>query len=129
MSQPEIKVLPEHIRANLAKCSQHVQMVCLECGYDGLIGVQRQERKYKWLWFLPFVLVSVYGSIIAVYAWMNPYVLYNGSIGGLAKQIPSLWVFVVCGGIAGVFGIDVKKFYLCPNCECVLKKNDQTGEA
>ena len=115
MNDSNVNILPEHIRANLAKCQSHQQMLCLECGYDGLVGVVNESREYKWAWFMPFILLSLYG----IYEVFNPHRLYSG---GFVSNVPPIWLFLIFGLLAGVFGIAVKKTFLCPNCERELHK-------
>ncbi|MCK0915074.1 hypothetical protein [Acinetobacter pittii] len=37
----DTNILPEHIRANLKQYESHHQCTCLECGYQGLMGVKQ----------------------------------------------------------------------------------------
>ncbi len=56
----EHKILPEHIRANLKQYEGHHGCTCLECGYQGLMGVKQIVLPWWatwWAFLAGFVVV------------------------------------------------------------------------
>ena len=46
--------LPENIRLNLKKYEKHRHVTCLECGYDGLMGINNPNYSGVIFWILLF---------------------------------------------------------------------------
>ncbi|HCA5292490.1 TPA: hypothetical protein MW255_001058 [Acinetobacter baumannii] len=51
----ESNILPEHIRANLKLYESHHTCTCLECGYQGLMGVKQIIFPWWATWWALFV--------------------------------------------------------------------------
>lgn len=113
MSNAAFTVLPENIRANLAKCNNHKEMTCLECGYVGLMGVLRTEVKYR---YPVIALALILIAILGIFDFST--ILAKGVNG-----VP-FWSYVLAALIFSPFLKTEKKFWLCPNCEkeLLLKK-------
>ena len=106
-------LLPEKIRANLAKFNKHTNLTCLECGYVGLVGVVRKKYEFKLAWFVPFLLVTLYTIFVMSLALLNPF--------SPSLNMPNIWFSLISGGVAGIFGTEIKMVYSCPNCESELQ--------
>ena len=52
-------VLPEHVRANLAKYSEHEQLTCLECGYVGMMGVAQKTDRVSSKKSLTYLVIAL----------------------------------------------------------------------
>ncbi len=113
MSDAACTMLPEKIRANLAKFNQHTNLTCLECGYVGLVGVVRKKREFKLVWFIPFLLLILYTIFVISLALLNPF--------SPSLNIPNIWFYSISGAVAGIFGTETKTVYSCPNCESELQ--------
>lgn len=101
-------VLPEHIRASLAKYSEHANLTCLECGYVGLMGIRAKERK------TPPAKMIAYGL---VFLGLLALVLLYTTVKGI--NIP-WWLCLIAGAILGGFITGVINHYECPNCNADL---------
>lgn len=58
----EQSVLPEHIRANLKQYESHHRCTCLECGYQGFMGIKEIVTPWWatwWAFFAGFVVVFI----------------------------------------------------------------------
>ena len=114
-----VAVLPEKIRLNLAKCQNHQQMTCLECGYSGLMGVYREVRH----WRKPIVVVAVIYFSLALYASFLSGA--NEALDVVATLVfllfPS-WVNYLVGAFIFLTISTKTQMFLCPNCERELVK-------
>jgi hypothetical protein len=103
------EVIPEKIRKNLAKYEKHINLTCLECGYVGLMGHVREEKKYR----TPLVVISL--IIILFFAVTNLVPSLYG-YGFLTAYIP-MWMKLGAGILIGVFIVKRSNILQCPNCE------------
>jgi len=108
-AKPGINIIPENIRANLAKYEKHIKLTCLECGYVGLMGHVREEKKYR----TPLVVISL--IIILFFAVTNLVPSLYG-YGFLTAYIPT-WMKLGAGILIGVFIVKRSNILQCPNCE------------
>ena len=83
------------ILENLKKCKKHVSILCLECGYNGLMGVKSEKSQWG--------RALLFGTGIALIS-MNFIGLSNSVI---------VWGLAV-GALSEVFKT---RTLLCPNCE------------
>lgn len=104
-------VLPEHVRASLAKYSEHEQLTCLECGYSGLMGVaQKTDRvPQKKFWMYMTIAVTIM-LLIDVMLTMQG-----------AAIIP-WWLHILVGMGVAIFTAGSIKIYECPNCSAALSR-------
>lgn len=109
-----INVLPENIRKNLAKSQIHHKLLCLECGYDGLMGQCREIDHWRW----PLVVIAIFLAVFGIYfygfggtnEWMD-------AITALLFFSFPMWVYLVVGLAVSYFVKYTIPVYLCPNCE------------
>ena len=99
----EIKRIQESIRINLAKYQSHKQVTCLECGYEGLMGVSKiiENKRSSWPVYALATLVFMFGTFL-----FGPLVILVG---------------LILGGMLGVYlgskDNASRKFHVvCPNC-------------
>lgn len=107
-------VIPEKIRKNLAKHEKHVKLTCLECGYEGLMGLVREDKKYR----KPLVIMALLFLAFAGAANFIP-ALY--SLGFMYGSLP-VWIKFGIPLAIGVFMIKRTQIIQCPNCEKELAK-------
>lgn len=104
-------VLPEHIRASLAKYSEHEQLTCLECGYSGLMGVahktDRVPQKKFWLYML---------TTLGIIAMIDISLTMQGA------AILPWWLHLGAGLGVALFTAGSIKTYECPNCNAALNR-------
>jgi hypothetical protein len=77
-------------RGELRKHKQHTQLLCLECGFDGLMGVEATKEPWftRWWFLLPVAFTGI----------------------GL------IWVMA----IAVFGALETKEFARCPNCKRLI---------
>lgn len=103
-------VLPEHIRASLAQYSEHKQCTCLHCGYSGLMGVSRKERKHN-----RTKTIMAAGVVFGVIIMLE----LSSQMKGGPGIIP--WWLGLTLGIGFAAYDSVQTSYLaCPNCNTEL---------
>lgn len=115
-----VNVLPEDIRKNLAKSQVHHKLLCLGCGYDGLMGQCREVSQWRW----PLVVIAIFLAIFGIYfsflggtnAWMD------GVAAVLFFSFPP-WVYLVIGLAVSYFVKYTIPIFLCPNCEREIARN------
>ena len=106
-----ISFLPEHVRANLAKYSEHEQPTCLECGYSGLMGVAEKKDRVPQKKFWAYLITTV--TIIAL---INIALVMQGG-----TTLP-WWVWVPASLGVVVFTAGSIETYECPNCNAALTR-------
>lgn len=107
-------VIPEKIRKNLAKHEKHVKLTCLECGYEGLMGQVREDKKYR----KPLVIIMLLFVAFAAAANFIPaFYPYGFAYGSLP-----IWMKYGIPLAVGVFMIKRTQIIQCPNCEKELAK-------
>lgn len=107
-------VLPENIRKNLAKSTEHHTLMCLDCGYTGPMGVSRHINHWRW----PLVVLAAVLGVFLIYFFLfaGKSKLMDDLTFLLFFSMPS-WVYIV-GGFVIMFTIrKVVPMFLCPNCE------------
>jgi len=98
------------VLGRLQQHSEHQQYLCLECGYNGLMGVAGDAT--PWRGFKLTLLASFLAAIACVYLAINsPYLIKD-----------HLWMWLCCFTLACVCckaHIDAKpkRFLHCPNCD------------
>lgn len=99
-----ISLIEPRIAENLKQYAKHEECICLECGYEGLMGVGKPILSA----YLRIPLkISLF--IIVLFA----YVLLGKSI----------WVLLALIAITAPLQIKLGKHYLfCPNCQLMVKK-------
>ena len=104
-------MLPEHVRANLAKYSEHENLTCLECGYSGLMGVAQKTDRVspKKFWTYSIIALAILGFIDIVLSMKG------------ASILP-LWLHAIVGLGVAIFTMGSVKTYECPNCNAALAK-------
>jgi hypothetical protein len=112
-----MEILPEHIRANLARYRVHRQCACMQCGYVGLMGVHREENKYSSAQFF-----KITSGAIAVFAVILVISALSGSAG-----FP--WWLGLSVGAVIAFSLGGKNTYLaCPNCNTTQRHYLRRGK-
>lgn len=106
----DIHVLPEHIRASLAQYSEHKQCTCLHCGYSGLMGVSRKERKHN----RTKTIITV-GAILGVIMMLEMSSQMKGGPG-----IIPWWLGPLLGASAVIYDGVQTSYLACPNCNTEL---------
>lgn len=94
--------VPPEILENLRPYKQHINRLCLECGYNGMMGVVKVKRPwYTSFWF--FILLTVFIFV---------------PIGLIMFGIDPLWTGIALGVIFGLATRNNKQIItLCPNCK------------
>jgi hypothetical protein len=99
-----ISLIEPRIAENLKQYAKHEDCICLECGYEGLMGVGKPT--------LPAYLriplkISLFIIILIAY--------------GLTGK--SIWALLALSAITAPLWIKLDKHYLfCPNCQLMVKK-------
>lgn len=105
----ESYVLPEKIRSNLSRYEKHDTGLCLHCGYSGLMGVHKTERKNN-----RSKTIAIGLSIFSLF------ILLDISSQMANRETIAWWIY----GIAGIclaFYDSRKKIYLaCANCNAEI---------
>ena len=85
-------VLPEHVRANLAKYSEHEQLTCLECGYVGMMGVAQKTDRVSSKKSLTYLIIAlaILGFIDIALSMKGASILplWLHAFVGLGRQLP-----------------------------------------
>lgn len=107
-------VLPENIRKNLAKSTEHHTLMCLECGYTGPMGVSRRVNQWRW-------------PLVGIAGFLGVFLIYFFLFAGSSKVMDDLtfllffsmpgWVYLVCGFVIMFTIRKIVPMFLCPNCE------------
>jgi len=84
--------IPDNIRQSLAQYKRHKLVLCLGCGYNGMMGVVEGSDKVPWYLSWPFLIFLILTGI---------------------GFIPAL----VLGALRGM---STKVQVVCPNCNHVL---------
>ncbi len=87
--------LPEKIRLNLKKYEKHRQVTCLECGYDGLMGINNPKYSGAIFWIVLFG-IAMFLTTLGVNFWIIFFIVFFATF--FKKSL---------------FGDKV----VCPNCE------------
>jgi len=90
--------MPEKIRNNLKKYEKHINKICLECGYSGLMGIVSETKSSTGFW----IALGVGGFILGIFA---------GGYGLFLCLIIGVWV-----------GVSSKKTLECPSCNSILQE-------
>jgi hypothetical protein len=104
------QILPEHIRASLAKYNKYQQCTCLACGYSGQMGVHREENKVGntkgWI-----IILSILGilALISIQQQMA------------GKPIIPFWFMGLVGIGLGIYSSRKNIYVICPNCNSELE--------
>lgn len=107
----EVNILPEHIRASLAKYTEHTNITCLECGYVGLMGIKSKTKKTSTTKKVTYSFLFV-GIIFVI----NVYLTIKGA------SILPLWISLLGACIlVFILGGDINIFE-CPNCSAKLSE-------
>jgi len=95
MNDTSQQALPPKILGNLKKYKNHVSIMCLECGYSGLMGVKSEKAKYLTAFGMATLITLIAAGFVSL------------------SCLPMVW-----GGSFGVLsGLLVTKILSCPNCE------------
>jgi|GEM_PF-2002404 len=135
-----VTVLPENIRKNLAKFTEHQQLTCLECGYSGLMGVVRTKRKVMfgklvWPMVIAFLVLSQYWwfmmhtesgqmAMMRHLSFPDDYPVMVG-VDLMVEAIfghTSGWVWVMAGALFVGLLVKQRVYFQCPHCEKELLK-------
>ncbi|MGK5017045.1 hypothetical protein [Janthinobacterium sp. HLS12-2] len=104
-------VLPEHVRANLAKYSEHEQLTCLECGYVGMMGVAQKTDRVSSKKSLTYLVIA-----LAILVFIDIVLSMKGA------SILPWWLHAIVGLGVAIFTTGSVKTYECPNCNAALGK-------
>lgn len=104
------QILPEHIRNSLAQYEKHQQCTCLHCGYSGLMGITREEKK-----------VSNTKGIIILICFLSPLALYSYAQQLAGKPIVPWWLGLLVGVGVAAYSMRTQDYLACPNCNIELK--------
>jgi len=108
----------EEIRMELKKYEQRTArpFLCLECGYEGLMGMSFEQfsdwRRRRLKSIIAFVIVLIISAV------------YYIEISPVQGMRFSLWFYVVnflSGTVAHFYAINTKRFRICPNCQNKLQ--------
>jgi hypothetical protein len=99
----EVTLIPEHIRSNLNKFSDHKEHTCLECGYVGLMGKLEISKSLIYKFF-------IYGGGLCIFFLS---VLY--------EYTPPSWLCVLFGAFLYWLAAP-NNVFVCPNCEYPIKQ-------
>lgn len=98
--QAAMRTIPEHIRMHLKKFDTHQNSTCLECGYDGKMGVKASIVPWYATWWS---IIAVVGVLALFSAEIFPLFGFMGA--------------AILGLFLGVMRIAVSNTILvCPNC-------------
>ncbi len=98
----------ENILIELKKSNEHKDLLCLECGYSGPMGV---GEKIVPLWIRVMITLPIILIVVG-------FILY--SIVANTSLISS----IIMGVIVYLIGKSInKRYYICPNCKTQLKNN------
>jgi hypothetical protein len=104
------QIFPEHIRASLAQYSEHRNCTCLQCGYSGMMGVHRKERKYSRSKII-IAAVVVFGVLIMLEL--------NREMKGSTEFLP-WWAYALLGAGFAAFDMARSVYPARPNCNTEL---------
>lgn len=111
----EPEVIPERIRKNLAKHEKHFPLTCLECGYVGLMGHARTDKKYR----TPIVVLAV---LFFAFAGAVTFIPQLGMLGYFIQVQFGNWFWMVPAALLIFFMTKETTILECPNCEKELAK-------
>lgn len=106
----EPEVIPERIRKNLVKHEKHVPLTCLECGYVGLMGHARTDKKYR----MPMVVLAVLYFALAGAVTFIPQL---GMLGYFIQVQFGNWFWIVPAVLLIFFMTKETTILECPNCQ------------
>nr|WP_314625445.1 hypothetical protein [uncultured Janthinobacterium sp.] len=104
-----MNVLPEHVRANLAKYSEHEQLTCLACGYVGMMGVAQKTDRVSSKKSLIYLIIA-----LAILGFVDIVLSMKGA------SILPLWLHAIVGLGVAILTTRSVKTYECPNCNAAL---------
>lgn len=113
-NESNANVLPEKIRKNLAKSSEHHKLMCLECGYTGPMGVHRHVNHWRW----PLVVIAAILGVFLLYFFLLPgtSAVMDDITFLLFFSMPT-WIYIVAGFLIMFSVRKIVPMFLCPNCE------------
>lgn len=88
----EESAMSDRIRTNLKGYKKHKTLTCLECGYNGLMGVTKETLSGLGFWISLLIVGFLLGFLFGAIGW----------IAGLAVGV--------------VAGVSSKAKVMCPNC-------------
>lgn len=96
-------MIDEKVLSNLKKYNKHEERTCLECGYQGLMGIDKHVTSV-YLRIPIKVILFIIGNVLYVFSDRSLLV----ALGILAIIMP-IWTKIN------------KRYVYCPNCEQKLK--------
>lgn len=102
------------IRASLKQYTAHRRLLCLECGYEGLMGIKSSTLPWYGTWWFILSLLAV---TLVLRSFVDAYTRMRfGESGGDWVLAPA-----VCLGLLRIVGgFDRRQELVCPSCRQVL---------